>query len=724
MGPMSRLDTSHSHSNLLKLIFITKNKSKAKCNASMQLMIRRSAGINKRHIAFFVMSSLFGSNNRKRTASVTAVSAQKPSSSSSSGSNSSQQTKKFKRRESDEGNIASTSSYSNTLSSSSALTTTFADLGLSAPLVQACRKLGFKTPTGVQRAIIPFILKQPTTSANSSSSSNNNSNHHHILTLSATGSGKTAAFSLPLLHELSHDPYGIFALILTPTRELAKQIQQQILALGSGSGWKITCALIIGGEDMTKQSLELSRQPNFVVGTPGRLAELCRDGNTGGGHYKPNFRKVKYVVLDEADRLLSAKSGFERDVAECLLQSTTTLSSTDVNDDGTRKRVRRNCRMLLFSATMTASLKSLEELAGAGIGRLPLMKVVVRSDGTWDHGEVKSKRSDVDVIIDDNDDSGVDDDESNNASEKRNHHGGDKQTDHDNSDSDDEDHGSTPNIPAGLRQEYIFMPNRVREAYLLCAIRTLMTRGGRGKAKKNANLNSRGSDWNNTTGKDLDINEIIGDKQEEEDGDHSNGGNKYPQAQSAIIFVPTCERAAHISGILSELGIQNVALHSLLSQNRRLASLGTFQSQQVRVLVATDVASRGLDVPEVDLVINAELPRRAVDYVHRAGRTARAGRRGRAVSLVGENDIDLVHEAEKISGRKLLQCKEVTEDMAIRVLGPVAKASRLTKMKLMDIGFDELVKKHRERKRRDRRLRMKAEKRARHAMEKKMNSTK
>ena len=435
---------------------------------------------------------------------------------------------------------------------------------------------------------------------------------------------------------------------------------------------------------------------------------------------------MKYVVLDEADRLLSAKSGFERDVAECLLQSTTTLSRTDVNDDGTRKRVRRNCRMLLFSATMTRSLKSLEELAGAGVGRLPLMKVVVRSDGTWDNGEVKSKRSDVDVV-DDNGDSGVDDDDdddSNNTSENKDNHGGDKKTDDDNSDSDDEDQGSTPNIPAGLRQEYIFMPNRVREAYLLCAIRTLMTRGGRGKAKKNANFNTRGSDWNNTTGKDLDINEIIGDKLEEEEEDHSNGGNKYPQAQSAIIFVPTCERAAHISGILSELGIQNVALHSLLSQNRRLASLGTFQSQQVRVLVATDVASRGLDVPEVDLVVNAELPRRAVDYVHRVGRTARAGRRGRAVSLVGENDIDLVHEAEKISGRKLLQCKEVTEDMAIRVLGPVAKASRLTKMKLMDIGFDELVKKHRERKRRDRRLRMKAEKRARHVMEKKMNPTK
>lgn len=59
------------------------------------------------------------------------------------------------------------------------------------------------------------------------------------------------------------------------------------------------------------------------------------------------------------------------------------------------------------------------------------------------------------------------------------------------------------------------------------------------------------------------------------------------------------------------------------------------------------MASRGLDIPEVDLVLNAELPRKAVDYVHRVGRTARAGRRGRAVSLVGEQDVDLVHEAER-----------------------------------------------------------------------------
>ena len=488
--------------------------------------------------------------------------------------------------------------------------------------------------------------------------------------------------------------------------------------------------------------MELGRQPNFVVGTPGRLAELCRGDGVGGGGsmYTPNFKKVRFVVLDEADRLLCAKSGFERDVAEVLLQSTTTMARSGGGGGGegnNGKRVRRHqCRTLLFSATMTRSLKSLEEMAGAGVGRLPLMKVVVREDGSWDSGEVgekkeeeKKKKMKVEKQEDDNEDGegqkgSNDDGDSNNIDETE-------------SDGDDNDEGTTPNIPAGLRQEYIFMPSRVREAYLLCAIRNLMTNGGRGKSKNQKELENSstitnaysrgGSGWNNTTGKDVNISDIMGDANDDQaniDDDDDNGGgfngrkSKYPLAQSAIIFVPTCERAAHISGILTELGIHNVALHSLLSQNRRLASLGMFQSQRVRVLVATDVASRGLDVPEVDLVLNSELPRRAVDYVHRVGRTARAGRRGRAVSLVGEQDIDLVHAAEEISGRKLEKCAEVTDDMAVRLLGPVAKASRLTKMKLMDIGFDELVKKHRDRKKRDRRMREKSERRAKKAMAK------
>jgi len=108
--------------------------------------------------------------------------------------------------------------------------------------------------------------------------------------------------------------------------------------------------------------------------------------------------------------------------------------------------------------------------------------------------------------------------------------------------------------------------------------------------------------------------------------------------------------------------------------------------------------------------LNSELPRHTVNYIHRVGRTARAGRRGRAISLVGENDVALVHAAERLSGRPLEKCTVVSDDEAVKMLGPVTKAARLAKMKLAEIGFDDLVKKFKERKIRDRKERARIDK--------------
>ena len=512
----------------------------------------------------------------------------------------------------------------------------FEDLGLTEPLVQTCKALGFKKPTPVQREIIPFLLQEESA---------------HVLALASTGSGKTAAFCLPMLNRLSLDPYGIYAVIVSPTRELAKQIHQQVLALGSS--YNVESALVVGGMDMVKQSCELDRKPHFVVATPGRLAELLR------GPSPPRLKHVRYLVLDEADRLLAANSGFERDVAELLLHC--------------NRDKRTKCQTLLFSATMTRSLESVEEIAGAGQGRLPLCKFVIKADKSeGKEKNLKKQKLECGKNIDDNNEN-----ESDQQSQKD-----------DNEVEEAVEEALTPRIPVGLKQEYIFMPSRVRDAYLLTTIRTLMSNGGRARDSSGKKA------WSGRR------------KDEDSDDDDSDTA----KARSTIVFVSTCERAALVSNILQEVGVQNVALHSLLSQNRRLAALGKFKSQQVRVLVATDVASRGLDIPSVDLVLNSELPRNAVSYVHRVGRTARAGRRGRAISLVSETDVALVHAAEKITGRSLEKCTEVTDEAAIRMLGPVTKAARLAKMKLMDIGFDELVKKFKERKVRDRKERKRLEK--------------
>ena len=519
---------------------------------------------------------------------------------------------------------------------------TFDDLGLAEPLVATCKKLGFKKPSPVQRAIIPFLLREQSA---------------HVLALAATGSGKTAAFCLPILHRLSADPYGIYAVIISPTRELAKQIDQQIIALGSS--YNVKSALVIGGLDMVKQSCELDNKPHFVVATPGRLAEILRGPNP------PRLKHVRFLVLDEADRLLAANSGFERDVAELLLHC--------------NRDKRTKCQTLMFSATMTRSLESVETIAGAGKGRLPLRKFVIEADGsTKSMSSSSKKKQKVDGECAD---------------------GGDREDEDEEETGESSQDASTPKIPAGLKQEYVFMPSRVRDAYLLTAIRTLMSNGGRAR------------DEDGKTGWRKSMTDVDSDDEE---------GNK---ARSAIIFVATCERAALVSGILSQVGVANVALHSLLSQNRRLAALGKFKSQQVRVMVCTDVASRGLDIPEVDLVLNSELPRNAVSYVHRVGRTARAGRRGRAISFVGETDVSLVHAAETISGRPLEKCPDITDEAAIKMLGPVTKAARLAKMKLMDIGFDELVKKFKERKVRDRKERERIN-RALKKMEKKQSKAK
>lgn len=157
------------------------------------------------------------------------------------------------------------------------------DLNLSPWLKKACHELQLKTPTPIQYHCIPSIL-----------------DGKDVIGSAPTGSGKTGAFALPILHKLSQDMFGIFCLVLTPTRELAYQIADQFSALGAPIHIRVN--VIVGGKNMVNQSSGLNSQPHIVIATPGRLLDHLTSGST------INFKKIKFLVLDEADRLLSGES--------------------------------------------------------------------------------------------------------------------------------------------------------------------------------------------------------------------------------------------------------------------------------------------------------------------------------------------------------------------------------------------------------------------------------
>lgn len=143
--------------------------------------------------------------------------------------------------------------------------------------------------------------------------------------------------------------------------------------------------------------------------------------------------------------------------------------------------------------------------------------------------------------------------------------------------------------------------------------------------------------------------------------------------KSVIIFCNRTSTAEYLHHLLRILEHRVTSLHSKLPQRQRIDNLGRFRASAARILVATDVAARGLDIPEVSLVINYDVPRDPDDYIHRVGRTARAGREGDAVTFVGQRDVELVLAIEDRVGRPLEKWEEEGVNLETRVIRDALK---------------------------------------------------
>ena len=136
-------------------------------------------------------------------------------------------------------------------------------------------------------------------------------------------------------------------------------------------------------------------------------------------------------------------------------------------------------------------------------------------------------------------------------------------------------------------------------------------------------------------------------------------------SKSMIIFTRTVNETQRMAILLRALGYGAIPLHGQLSQSSRLGALGKFRARSRDILVATDVAARGLDIPSVDVVLNFDLPHNSETYIHRVGRTARAGKSGHAISMVTQYDIEIWQRIEAALGKKLGEYKTDRDEVMI-----------------------------------------------------------
>ena len=375
---------------------------------------------------------------------------------------------------------------------------------LDARLQYAIADAGYAIPTPIQEKAIPPLLEG-----------------RDLIGCAQTGTGKTAAFMLPILHKLlqgrvtseekKEEAGHPRALILSPTRELAAQTAENNAAYSKYTGTPF--AVVFGGVSQFPQVKALQKGAEVVIATPGRLIDLMTQGVV-------YLDRVELFVLDEADRMLDM--GFLPDIKRIISKLPPNRPPAGATSAGTGGKLRQS---MFFSATLSPEILHLA-------GELVYDPIQVM---------VSPEAPTVDKI-----------DQSCMLVEK----------------------GNKDNLLIHLLENH-------------------------------------------------------------------------PEWYRVIVFARTRHGADRVERKLSKREIPVAAIHSDKTQNQRTRALKGFKEGKVRVLVATDIASRGIDVSGVDLVVNMELPVETESYVHRIGRTARAGKSGAAISFVAPEERGLLKAVER-----------------------------------------------------------------------------
>ncbi|MDO7173531.1 DEAD/DEAH box helicase [Mariniflexile sp. AS56] len=359
----------------------------------------------------------------------------------------------------------------------------FSDLGINQSLQQSLADLQISVPTDIQEKAIPVVLN----------------NKEDLVALAKTGTGKTAAFGLPLLQLIDVENTSVQAVILAPTRELGQQIHSNLVSFASHSS-AISVASVCGGIPIKPQIERLKTATHVVVATPGRLVDLINRGAI-------NLKNVAYLVLDEADEMVSAL----KDDLDLII-----------------KEIPKSRRTLLFTATMPGAIKQLVQ------NYMSKHVIQVEADmSTMGH--------------------------------------------------------------QGIDHHYVVVEPIEKLEVLLHF------------------LNSK-------------------------------------EGQRGIIF---CKTKAAVNKLAKNLAINKFssgALHGSLSQGIRDRIMGQFREGFIDILVATDLAARGIDVKEIAYVVNYHLPDTYDAYVHRSGRTARAGAKGLSLTILQQEEVVDIADFEQELG--------------------------------------------------------------------------